>query len=831
MLLTQATHNHKRMQLSTQSRILHRTLSGLSRTAAPFLFGAILVATQWSDAQAQASNASFDFSIANIMRGPEHYGQQPTNVSWSPDGQWIYFRWTPAGSAWNAEMQSYRVKPSAGAVPELVSAAHMDSVTVSMAKGVLNKDRTRRAVAVRGDLYLITVKSGAIRRLTQTNVSESDPRFSADDKSLIFTRDGNAFVMDISTGELRQLTDVRSGPAPRDAAPLTGMRGALEHQQLELFDVIRDRARSDSIQRAQRAEAQANALPITYLPVGERVSALSVSPTLRYAIVTTTSGPSGFGSGGGQGATQGAAAGGAGQPRSTIVPNYVTASGFTEDIPGRTKVGDVTGTTKAFRLNLSNGKLEPLGVIAGATDKPASQARVAGWKQDGSAALISASTPDNKWRYISTAGETGGVSTVHALNDTAWVGGPCAQCMGWLPNGRVWYASEVTGYAHLYSANADGSDNKALTSGNWEVESAELSDDGTWFLLHTSEESPFVRHAYRMASNGGTRTKITREHGGHDITLSPDGKKFADVYSASNLPWELYVASADGSNQTRLTVSTSESFRSRNWIKPAIVKIPASDGIQVPARIYRPEDLGAKPNGAAVMFVHGAGYLHNVHDFWSQYGREYMFNQYLASKGYIVLDIDYRGSAGYGRDWRTAIYRWMGGRDLQDHVDASKWLQKEHGIDPERIGIYGGSYGGFMTLMALFTAPKSFGAGAALRSVTDWAHYNQGYTSNILNLPQNDTLAYRRSSPIFFAEGLEDPLLMAHGMVDTNVHFQDIVRLTQRFIELGKTGWELAVYPVENHGFERPDSWTDEYRRIFELFEGTIGPSGSKVKR
>jgi dipeptidyl aminopeptidase/acylaminoacyl peptidase len=239
--------------------------------------------------------------------------------------------------------------------------------------------------------------------------------------------------------------------------------------------------------------------------------------------------------------------------------------------------------------------------------------------------------------------------------------------------------------------------------------------------------------------------------------------------------------------------------------------------------------VGATRNGAAVIFVHGAGYLHNVHEYWSSYSREYMFHHLLASKGYVVLDIDYRASAGYGRDWRTAIYRHMGGRDLQDHVDGSKWLQQVHGIPGERIGVYGGSYGGFITLMALFTSPENFGAGAALRSVTDWAHYNHGYTGRILNLPQDDTLSYRRSSPIFFAEGLEDPLLIAHGMVDTNVHFQDVVRLAQRLIELGKTDWEMAVYPVENHGFERPDSWTDEYRRIFELFERTIGPSGSKA--
>src|SRR6185436_17339628 len=130
-------------------------------------------------------------------------------------------------------------------------------------------------------------------------------------------------------------------------------------------------------------------------------------------------------------------------------------------------------------------------------------------------------------------------------------------------------------------------------------------------------------------------------------------------------------------------------WQSFNWIVPEIVWVTASDGVKVPARIYKPKDLGAQPNGAAVIFVHGAGYLHNVHNFWSTYSREYMFNHFLASKGYVVLDIDYRGSAGYGRDWRTAIYRWTGGRDLQDQVDGSRYLRKEYGIPAEREGIYG----------------------------------------------------------------------------------------------------------------------------------------------
>ena len=216
----------------------------------------------------------------------------------------------------------------------------------------------------------------------------------------------------------------------------------------------------------------------------------------------------------------------------------------------------------------------------------------------------------------------------------------------------------------------------------------------------------------------------------------------------------------------QITDSPTDEWLAYPWREAEIIEIPASDGVGVPARIYRPET----PNGAAVFFVHGAGYLQNAHNWWSSYFREYQFHNLLADEGYLVLDLDYRASEGYGRDWRTAVYRHMGGRDLQDYVDASEWVGQQFGIDPERVAIYGGSYGGFLTLMALFTEPDHFGGGAAMRSVTDWAHYNDTYTRNILNTPVEDPEAYRRSSPIEFASGLEDPLLMTHGLVDDNVH-------------------------------------------------------------
>jgi dipeptidyl aminopeptidase/acylaminoacyl peptidase len=199
-----------------------------------------------------------------------------------------------------------------------------------------------------------------------------------------------------------------------------------------------------------------------------------------------------------------------------------------------------------------------------------------------------------------------------------------------------------------------------------------------------------------------------------------------------------------------------------------------------------------------------------------------MFHTLLVNRGYVVLDMDYRASAGYGRDWRTAIYRRMGEPELLDLLDGVDWLVANRNVDANRIGIYGGSYGGFMTLMALFKAPEVFAAGAALRPVTDWRYYSHTYTSSILNTPAVDPEAYRLSSPIEFADGLDRPLLIAHGMLDDNVLYQDSVRLAQRLIELGKTDWEMASYPVEPHGFKEPASWLDEYRRVLELFEREV---------
>jgi dipeptidyl aminopeptidase/acylaminoacyl peptidase len=773
---------------------------------------ALLVLLAAAPLAVSAQTPAFDLSVRNIMRGPELYGREPSQVRWSADGAWLYFRWLEPGAAWNETLKPFRVAPRAGATPERVTDAHMDSVAPMLADGPRTRDGRLRVVAALGDLWIHQIAGARVtlRRITETVGAESNARFSLDGRLVYFVRDNNAYAFDLATGLTRQLTDIRSGAAPKDPEEPRGQRGAVAAQQRDLLEVIRDRARADSIQRADRLATAARRLPVVWIPTAERLGTISVSPDGQSALLNTFTPATGA--------------------KSSDVPEYITADGYTRPIPGRTKVGDAQGTVKIGHLDLATGtvtwlKLSPDSVGTG-------QATIGDWSDDGRLAIVGAVSADFKNRYLyAVAGAGGTMTTLDALRDEAWVNGPCFNCNGWTPDGRAWFVSEESGYAHLYSVASDGSGKRALTSGQWEVLNVSRADDGRTFELHTSEPSPFTRQAYRMPVGGGARTRITSGDGGHQVVMAPDGQRYATVYSEENLPPELYVGRVGQGTTQRLTTSPSEEFRRYAWKKPPIVMVPAEDGTPVPARLYRPETFGVEANGAAVIFVHGAGYLHNVHNWWSSYSREYMFHHLLASKGYTVLDVDYRGSAGYGRDWRTAIYRWMGGKDLDDQVSGSKYLTAQFGIQPERIGVYGGSYGGFITLMALFNKPEYFGAGAALRSVTDWAHYNHGYTGRILNLPQDDTLSFRRSSPIFFAEGLVDPLLIAHGMVDTNVQFQDVVQLAQRLIELGKTGWEMAVYPVENHGFVRPSSWQDEYRRILELFDRTIGPGGSKAPR
>ncbi|SFG93021.1 prolyl oligopeptidase family serine peptidase [Pontibacter chinhatensis] len=779
-------------------------------------------------AELQAQNSKLELSVEKIMRDPKWIGTSPSNVFWSEDGKKIYFDWNPEG---NRKDSLYSVSAD-GRNLQKVSARERRSLPAQ--RGVYNRARTKKVYEQNGDIFLYDVKTGKSQQVTNTVERESNPAFSHNEQKVVYTKDSNLFSWSIGTGQTAQLTDFRKGRKPAEEGK-NPQRDWLKEQQLTLLQIVRDRKEDkEAAEKQQKLDAPARPKEI-YIE-DKIVSSVVLGPNERFITYQLITRPK--------------------NAKVAIVPDFVTASGYTEDINTRTKVGDAQSTYEFFVYDTQRDSAYAvlMNDVEGIYDQPAyllqqeakasastsaadsktkkPEPRAAAiygtyWSDNGKHAVVVARSADNKDRWILKLDPaTSKLTVLDRQRDEAWINGPGISygpgAIGWMPdNERVWFHSEESGYSHLYAVNVNTGQKKALTSGKYEVSDVRLSNDKKHFYFTANKVHPGEKHFYRMPVNGGEMVQLTSMTGAHEVELSPDEKKLAIRYSYSNKPWELFVMdNKKGAKPKQITSSLTDEFKSYDWREPEVITFKAEDGVDVYARLYRPEN--AVQNGPAVIFVHGAGYLQNAHKWWSSYFREYMFHNFLADQGYTVMDIDYRGSAGYGRDVRTGIYQFMGGKDLSDHVDGAKHLVEKYNVDPKRIGIYGGSYGGFITLMAMFTEPDVFAAGAALRSVTDWAHYNHGYTSNILNTPYTDSTAYAKSSPIYYAEGLKGALLICHGMVDTNVHFQDVVRLSQRLIELGKDNWELAVYPVEDHGFTEPASWTDEYKRIYKLFEQNL---------
>ena len=782
-------------------------------------------------AQAPAAKSEkFPLTVDSIMRGPDLVGYPPDNLRWSADSQTLYFDWRKPGED---EASTYRVSRDGGAPVRLDDA---QKKTVPPANGRWDRARRRVVFAERGDVIMLDA-AGTRRWITRTTAGEGNPRWVRNDTAISYVRDGNLFVVPVDgsgTAVMQQLTDV----APRRPEPrLTDSQRFIRDEQEKLLDAIKERKEEKT---KAEARARQDKLPALELQDRQTAADLMLSPDDTHVFVLVSERPVGA--------------------RNIIVPNYVTETGYAEDIPGRTAVGDAQNRTLLAVMNLKTGKTvwpdasfappldEPVTAGTTAPGAPGRRAdREVRWSMpeisdDGRLAIATARSADNKDRwYVAVDPDSGKTRVVDTLHDEAWIreagGGFGTSGVDFLPdNKRVWFLSERDGWMHLYALDVTDASARAkqLTSGKWEIASASLSRDGRTFYVTSTEQHPGERHLYSVPLEGGPRTKVTSMTGSNIAEISPDESTLGLVYSYSTKPPEVYVMpNRPGAPATRVTTTPVEEWRQFDWIDPKVITYKARDGVDVYARLFTPEMIGARrdPSRPGVVFVHGAGYLQNAHKYWSTYFREYMFHNLLAQRGYVVLDVDYRASSGYGRDWRTAIYRHMGGKDLDDIVDGAKYLVDKEQVHAKRIGVYGGSYGGFITLMALFTTPDVFAAGAALRPVTDWAHYNHGYTSNILNVPQKDAEAYRKSSPIYFADGLKGALLICHGMVDTNVLYQDSVRLAQRLIELRKENWELAGYPVENHAFERASSWADQYKRILRLFEQNLRTGAARNGR
>lgn len=779
--------------------------------------------------------------LKTVMADPDWIGQAVETPYWSVDGRSLYYALKRDGSP---VRDLYRVDPASG------QGVKLDPAAMAQADGPAVFDRAHRHAAfiLHGDVFVVDLASGRRQQVTRTPQMESAPRFSADGRALQY-RDGNDwYSYDLASGVAAPAAILKFADDPQAKQP-----DAFGRRQLELFRTLREvKADKQAVRDEDKAldAADPGRAPQPFW-LGDKSRAVDteLSPDGRWMLVVTV--PKDHAKG-----------------EAPKVNHYVTEGGYTEPKDARTYVGrndpapqsllllDLRGhqqyplktdglpgikddPLKALRARavaalekagkqdeakaLKAPDVRPVRIIAGTEDGGGGGIA---WSDDGSQLAIQLRAIDNKDRWIASV-DFGRHVLVgqHRLTDEAWINWNFND-FGWLRDNRtLWYLSEQSGWSQLYVKPLDGKA-RALTSGRFEVSHPLLSDDGRWFYLRANQVAPYSYDVYRLPVGGGALSRVTSYQGMDDFRLSPDGSQLAVLHSSPYVRAQLAVQSADGGTPRELTSTMKPAFTAHDWIAPKIVEVPSSHGAgSIYAKYYGPAgETDAPALRPAAIFVHGAGYLQNVTLSWSNYFREQMFHNLLVQQGYVVLDMDYRASEGYGRAWRTAIYRQMGHPELEDLLDGKAWLVKNHGVDPKRVGIYGGSYGGFMTEMALLRAPGEFAAGSAQRPVSDWTLYSHEYTSNILNDPQLDPEAYKASSPIEYADQLRDPLLIQHGLIDDNVLAEDSIRLYQRFIELHKKNFWMSLYPLERHGFVHADSWYDEYRRIDELFDTYVKP-------
>ncbi|MCP4787389.1 MAG: prolyl oligopeptidase family serine peptidase [Fuerstiella sp.] len=787
-----------------------------------------------------------DFSVAGdritleqIMADPDWIGGSPERPMWSVDSSRIFFQRKQNGR----QERDWWVVDIANGAPQKLS-LH-DALSATPAKGDYDHDRRKRIYTFAGDLFVQDMDSGNIRQLTRTEAHESLPAFLGDTAQVQFSRNGSLLIRDLTTGLESEPAIIHFDDKPDSDRK---KKGFVDRKEIELFDYLQLKKRqADEARDATKKTSQTSPFGVGepfYLGKKNRSVRQTLSPDGNWLAVVTVPNDSRK------------------TGRADKMPIWVTADAYAESQEVRSLVGTGSeGAEVVSLLDLGNHKVIEIDLtsLTGITSDPLKSIRPQDkdesddeaktaedtsdpdqlkprglsitsvkFSNDSKHVLFQCFSTDNKDRWVcvvACGGKKHEPKVLHHEQNTAWINRRMAT-VDWVGQShQVCYVSEASGYAHLYVANEQDCQSRQITSGSYEVSSVQVSEDGLRIFFRSNQTHPGIYELSVADIKTRQIKKLTSLGGMNDFLISPDERWAVATHSELNKPPQLVVVDLHGEGSSRqLTNFTSRAFQSVNWTVPRIVQIPTREGRTVYSRLYLPEEPTDEPR-PAIVFVHGAGYLQNAHQGWSYYFREFMFHSLLTQRGYVVLDMDYRASAGYGRDWRTAIYRQMGTPELEDLEDGVTWLSQEHNVDRKRVGVYGGSYGGFMTLMALFRKPRLFACGAALRPVTDWAHYNHGYTSNILNTPDEDPLAYEKSSPIYFAEGLQHPLLICHGMLDDNVFFKDTVRLVQRLIELEKQDWNVAVYPVEPHGFRQPSSWLDEYRRILKLFETHLSDS------
>ncbi len=362
------------------------------------------------------------------------------------------------------------------------------------------------------------------------------------------------------------------------------------------------------------------------------------------------------------------------------------------------------------------------------------------------------------------------------------------------------WTSERTGFRHIYRYSDKGELLGQLTSGDWEVDSITAIDEGRGRVYYTSSEaSPLETQLYRAGLQGGEQLRITKEEGTHLIHANENGSYFVDSYSSLKQPPQTVLATGDGEQVSVLQPVDKSLSDEYALIPEEIVTLKTEDGTILYARLIRPANFQPSTKYPAIVYVYGGPGAQSVRNHWSGLNWE----QVLASRGYVVWQVDNRGSKGRGLAFESGIYHQLGKIEIADQRLGVEHLIQMGFVDPKRIGITGWSYGGYMTIRALLFAPDIFKVGVAGAPVNDWHNYDTIYTERYMGLPDANAQGYDASSNVKNANKLEGKLLIVHNMEDDNVLFQNTMQMADA-LEKSDRQFFMQIYPQKTHGVSGP---------------------------
>jgi dipeptidyl-peptidase-4 len=391
---------------------------------------------------------------------------------------------------------------------------------------------------------------------------------------------------------------------------------------------------------------------------------------------------------------------------------------------------------------------------------------------------------------------TGAARLVLREQDPQWVG--VTNMYRFLKDGMhfIW-SSERTGFRHLYFYSVDGKLRHTLTEGDWEVTDLNGVDEGTNAVYYTStQETPLERHLYRTNYLGRRPVRLTESAGTHTVSMSPTCEYFLDTASSAAEPTARTLHARDGK---RLAVYLEPERPDRDILPAEFLTVKAADGTPLTARVIKPAGFTPGKKYPAIVMVYGGPTVQTVRNAWSGAN----WDQALAHQGFVIWALDNRGSGARGRKFQAPVFRNLGAVELEDQKAGVAHLVSMGFVDPARIGIYGWSYGGYMTLNALLNEPKLFKAGISGAPVTDWRFYDTIYTERYMGLPEDNPDGYRRTSLIDKAEKLAAKLLLIHNFGDDNVHFQNALQMSDALQKAGKQ-FEMVVYAQKAHHVSGP---------------------------